>query len=62
MTDKKDQLAALAEAYDNIIRNRTLEEVAQNIEHNFKFPFGTDTVASFATYIRNMKHVDKRNA
>ena len=62
MTDKKDQLVALAEAYDNIIRNRTIEEVAQNLEQNFKFPFGTDTVASFATYIRNMKHVDKRNA
>mgnify|MGYP003347369353 CR=1 FL=1 len=62
MTDKKDQLVALAEAYDNIIRNRTIEEVAQNLEQNFKFPFGTDTVASFATYIRSMKHVRERNA
>ena len=62
MTDPQDRRRELNEAYDNIIRNRTLEEVAQNLEQNFKFPFGTDTVASFATYIRNMKHVDKRNA
>ena len=62
MTDQHDRRKQLNEAYDNIIRNRTLEEVAQSLEQNFKFPFGTDTVASFATYIRNMKHVDKRNA
>ena len=52
---------ALAEAYDATIRNRTLEEVAQRLEREFKFPFGEDTVASFATYIRRMKDVRERD-
>jgi hypothetical protein len=52
---------ALAEAYDTAVRNRTLEEVAQRLEHEFKFPFGEDTVASFAVFIRRMKDVKERD-
>ena len=62
MTTEQDRRRQLNEAYDNIVRNRTLEEVAQKLEREFKFPFGHATVDSFATYIRSMKHVDKRNA
>ena len=35
-------------------RNNVIEEVAKAIE-KFVFPFGTDTVASFAVYVRGMK-------
>mgnify|MGYP003337014058 CR=1 FL=1 len=35
-------------------RNELLEEVAKRIEQ-FEFPFGTDTVASFAALVREMK-------
>jgi hypothetical protein len=35
-------------------RNDTIEEVAQAIEQ-MRTAFGDDTIASFATYIRNMK-------
>ena len=35
-------------------RNELLEEVARQIEL-FALPFGTDTVASFAALVRNMK-------
>ena len=59
--EQHDMRKALAEAYDATIRNRTLEEVAQHLEHKFKFPFGEDTVASFATYIRRMKDVRERD-
>ena len=38
-----------------VFRNETLEEVAQHLEHKFSAPFGTDTIASFAAYIRGMK-------
>jgi len=38
--------------YQNIIRNQTLEEVAQ--EFDKMAPFG-DTAQSFATYVRMMK-------
>ena len=41
--------------YETIVRNRTLEEVAQKIEGDFSRSFGRDTVASFACYIRGMK-------
>ena len=60
-TEQHDMRKALAEAYDATIRNRTLEEVAQRLEREFKFPFGEDTVASFATYIRRMKDVRERD-
>lgn len=59
--DPHDMRKALAEAYDATIRNRTLEEVAQRLEHEFKFPFGDDTVASFAVFIRRMKDVEERD-
>jgi hypothetical protein len=60
-TDQHDMRKALAEAYDAAVRNRTLEEVAQRIEREFKFPFGEDTVASFAVFIRRMKDVKERD-
>jgi hypothetical protein len=37
----------------NDTRNETIEEVAKEIEK--MGVFGADTIASFATYIRNMK-------
>jgi hypothetical protein len=37
-----------------VYRNELLEEVAKRIEC-YKFPFGTDTVASFAALVREMK-------
>ena len=36
-------------------RNEVIEEVANRIEQEFTVPFGTDTISSFATYIRGMK-------
>lgn len=36
-------------------RNELLEEIAQHLEHKFTVPFGADTIASFAAYIRSMK-------
>ena len=36
-------------------RNDTLEEVAMELETKFTMPFGRDTVASFAVFVRNMK-------
>ena len=36
-------------------RNEVLEEVAAHLEHKFTAPFGADTIASFAAYIRGMK-------
>ena len=36
-------------------RNEVLEEIAQHLEHKFTVPFGADTIASFAAYIRSMK-------
>lgn len=36
-------------------RNDVLEEVAKELELRFTFPFGTNTVQSFAAYIREMK-------
>ena len=62
MTDEQDRRRQLNEAYDDIVRNRTLEEVAQRLEHDFKTPFSKDTVDSFAAYIRSMKNVRKSNA
>jgi len=38
----------------NSFRNDVIEEVAKAID-KFVFPFGTDTVASFASYVRSMK-------
>ena len=36
-------------------RNDTLEEVAVELETKFTLPFGRDTVALFAAFIRSMK-------
>ena len=36
-------------------RNEIIEEVAIRLEQEFTVPFGTDTIQSFATYIRGMK-------
>jgi len=44
---------AFEHAFYQIVRNRTLEEVAQEIE-GMK-AFGNDTIASFTLHIRNMK-------
>jgi hypothetical protein len=51
---RKRQIALEKEYnYESNIRNRTLEEVAKEIEK--MTAFGQDTIASFAVYIRNMK-------
>lgn len=42
------------EFYDEL-RNKVLEEVAREIEVMFRFPFGKDTIDSFASYVRRMK-------
>lgn len=69
MTDEEDEAFAEIEQkqsrklcvqadlnpYETIVRNNTLEEVAEHLEHKFTFPFGKDTIHSFATYIRGMK-------
>jgi hypothetical protein len=39
--------------YERQMRNRTLEEVAKEIEK--MKAFGPDTIGSFTVYIRNMK-------
>ena len=36
-------------------RNEVLEEIAAHLEKKFSLPFGEDTIASFAAYIRGMK-------
>jgi hypothetical protein len=36
-------------------RNDVLEEVALELETKFNLPFGRDTVASFAAFVRGMK-------
>ena len=41
--------------YEKMVRNKTLDEVADKLEAEFKIPFAQDTVASFAAYIREMK-------
>ena len=38
-----------------IYRNEVIEEVASKLEQEFIIPFGQDTIASFAVYIREMK-------
>ena len=41
-----------------IYRNEVIEEVAAKLEQEFIIPFGQDTIASFAVYIREMKCVN----
>ena len=40
---------------NNRKRNFALEEVAVELETKFTMPFGRDTVASFAAFVRGMK-------
>jgi hypothetical protein len=40
---------------ENNARNDVLEEVATELETKFTRPFGIDTVASFAIFVRRMK-------
>ena len=49
---RKHQIMRYAENAD---RNRVIEEVATDLETKFTGPFGRDSVASFAAYIRSMK-------
>jgi hypothetical protein len=46
------QITALEDAAS--LRNDVIEEVAKAID-KFVFPFGADTVSSFASYVRGMK-------
>ena len=48
----QERIVALEGA--NSFRNDVIEEVAKAID-KFVFPFGTDTIASFAVYVRSMK-------
>jgi len=63
---RKHQIIAAQNEWENIssytdmVRNETIEEIANDLEKKFIKPFGRDTVASFAAYIRGMKH-DTRN-
>ena len=41
--------------YETMVRNATIEEIADRMELEFKIPFAQDTVASFAAWIREMK-------
>ena len=49
---RKHQIIRFAE---NNARNDVLEEVATELERKFNGPFGRDTVASFAAFVRGMK-------
>ena len=41
--------------YESMVRNKTIDEIADKLEQEFKIPFAQDTVASFAVWIREMK-------
>ena len=41
--------------YETQVRNKTIDEIADRLEQEFKIPFAQDTVASFAVWIREMK-------
>ena len=54
----KKEVAAVMANLDReleVYRNEVLEEVASTLEQEFIIPFGQDTIASFAVYIREMK-------
>ncbi len=57
--NRKRQIQEAERAFDEQYpiwkRNEALEEVAVELETKFTGPFGRDTVASFAAYIRGMK-------
>lgn len=53
--DPQKVIASLTEALrSNPSRNDVIEEVAKEIE-KFTFPFGVNTVDSFAAFVRGMK-------
>ena len=54
----KEVMSQLDKELD-VYRNEVLEEVAHELEHFFTVPFGADTIASFAVYIRGMKRETK---
>ena len=62
--DRKLNTKRIAKAMTNLnkelekFRNEVIEEIATNLENEFKIPFAQDTVASFAVYIREMKCAD----
>ena len=41
--------------YERMVRNKTIDEIADKLEREFKIPFAQDTVASFAVWIREQK-------
>ena len=41
--------------YETMVRNKTIDEIADRLEQEFEIPFAQDTVASFAVWIREMK-------
>ena len=45
--------------YETMVRNKTIDEIADRLEQEFKIPFAQDTVASFAAWIREMKRETK---
>ena len=49
---RKHQIIRYAE---NAERNAVIEEVANELERKFNGPFGRDSVASFAAFVRGMK-------
>ena len=51
--DIQEYVATTDATYEREIRNRTLEEVAQEFD-SLRIAFG-DTAHSFATYVRDMK-------
>ena len=61
--DRKLNTKQIAKAMKNltreleVFRNEVIEEVASRLEQEFIIPFGQDTIASFAVYIREMKCV-----
>lgn len=58
---RKHQIIAAQNEWENIssytdmVRNETIEEIAQEFEAKFNLPFGRDTVQSFTAFVRAMK-------
>lgn len=50
----KDAMSNLNKELE-VYRNEIIEEVATELEQRFTLPFGEDTIASFAVFIRGMK-------
>ena len=54
LKSRVDLVTKTPEEFYAELRNKVIEEVAVEVER-FRVPFGTDTVSSFAIYIRSMK-------